>query len=481
MFRFTARNILRNVIQRTNWSSLDAVTSRSYTHSGSEMENNRYHYSAESEKTKLNNFNVKPDTAKVSSNPCVDIQTIIHRHSNNLEEEIPCNCSRGESEEMTTNVSHTEHNVISVLPLSVIPRSDSICSFFDIDSADKTPSDHCHAKSDEISICSSSYVESANVMSESDLPLEPKVVTTQSQALAKSAMFMFNSDSCAEYVVKTLRSDSNIETLDVKSYCHSLGESYETQILSLAHAEPGNKSACIESDDVTSQNLSYAKSETMVVDNIIFHMLTNKEKSHHNNMVSEDMKDSVSYTDSEMVIPDLESKMEIPDNKFNAKSNKDNSSRIRIIPEEMLDSVAFADSELIIPNQQFTDESTRKSCCSNVESEVMARRSDFHEVPMVISSNSIVANVYPSPGMDKDSNTKPSFDQLNEEYDIMDEFLNHMKEYVQNLTQEELLNMLKIKEFGPYFNPYAGELGGPKGPEPTRYGDWEIWGKCVDF
>ena len=25
------------------------------------------------------------------------------------------------------------------------------------------------------------------------------------------------------------------------------------------------------------------------------------------------------------------------------------------------------------------------------------------------------------------------------------------------------------------------ESGGPKGPEPTRYGDWEIAGKCVDF
>ena len=21
----------------------------------------------------------------------------------------------------------------------------------------------------------------------------------------------------------------------------------------------------------------------------------------------------------------------------------------------------------------------------------------------------------------------------------------------------------------------------PKGPEPTRYGDWEVKGKCVDF
>jgi hypothetical protein len=25
------------------------------------------------------------------------------------------------------------------------------------------------------------------------------------------------------------------------------------------------------------------------------------------------------------------------------------------------------------------------------------------------------------------------------------------------------------------------ELGGPKGPEPTRYGDWERGGRCVDF
>jgi hypothetical protein len=25
------------------------------------------------------------------------------------------------------------------------------------------------------------------------------------------------------------------------------------------------------------------------------------------------------------------------------------------------------------------------------------------------------------------------------------------------------------------------EIGGPGGPEPTRYGDWEINGRCVDF
>ncbi len=27
----------------------------------------------------------------------------------------------------------------------------------------------------------------------------------------------------------------------------------------------------------------------------------------------------------------------------------------------------------------------------------------------------------------------------------------------------------------------AVEFGGPKGPEPTRYGDWEKKGRCIDF
>ena len=27
----------------------------------------------------------------------------------------------------------------------------------------------------------------------------------------------------------------------------------------------------------------------------------------------------------------------------------------------------------------------------------------------------------------------------------------------------------------------SGEIGGPAGPEPTRYGDWEKKGRCIDF
>ncbi|CAH8576823.1 unnamed protein product [Schistosoma margrebowiei] len=32
-----------------------------------------------------------------------------------------------------------------------------------------------------------------------------------------------------------------------------------------------------------------------------------------------------------------------------------------------------------------------------------------------------------------------------------------------------------------YVHPESGERGGPRGPEPTRYGDWERKGRCIDF
>lgn len=29
--------------------------------------------------------------------------------------------------------------------------------------------------------------------------------------------------------------------------------------------------------------------------------------------------------------------------------------------------------------------------------------------------------------------------------------------------------------------PKPKEIGGREGPDPVRYGDWEVGGKCVDF
>jgi len=40
---------------------------------------------------------------------------------------------------------------------------------------------------------------------------------------------------------------------------------------------------------------------------------------------------------------------------------------------------------------------------------------------------------------------------------------------------------VKPKEPAPEAPKKPVEIGGPKGPEPTRYGDWEQKGRCTDF
>ncbi|KAF0027740.1 succinate dehydrogenase assembly factor 4, mitochondrial [Scophthalmus maximus] len=38
-----------------------------------------------------------------------------------------------------------------------------------------------------------------------------------------------------------------------------------------------------------------------------------------------------------------------------------------------------------------------------------------------------------------------------------------------------------LEKYPDDVNPATKEKGGPRGPEPTRYGDWERKGRCVDF
>ncbi|XP_026328871.1 succinate dehydrogenase assembly factor 4, mitochondrial-like [Hyposmocoma kahamanoa] len=66
-----------------------------------------------------------------------------------------------------------------------------------------------------------------------------------------------------------------------------------------------------------------------------------------------------------------------------------------------------------------------------------------------------------------------------------------LKEDIENpkedIYSQNLLKYKRGKEEDPLppwpenTNPHTGEVGGPKGPEPTRYGDWERKGICVDF
>ena len=56
----------------------------------------------------------------------------------------------------------------------------------------------------------------------------------------------------------------------------------------------------------------------------------------------------------------------------------------------------------------------------------------------------------------------------------------------QDLNKVQLESKAAAKESDPEdeddnVNPVTGEWLGPKGPEPTRYGDWQQKGRCTDF
>ncbi|KAH8412247.1 hypothetical protein KR009_000808 [Drosophila setifemur] len=55
--------------------------------------------------------------------------------------------------------------------------------------------------------------------------------------------------------------------------------------------------------------------------------------------------------------------------------------------------------------------------------------------------------------------------------------LGKLEEFAQHPFQEKE----PLKPWPNQTNPYTGEIGGPSGPEPTRYGDWERKGRVSDF
>ncbi|MGA3399664.1 MAG: succinate dehydrogenase assembly factor 4 [Acetobacteraceae bacterium] len=55
--------------------------------------------------------------------------------------------------------------------------------------------------------------------------------------------------------------------------------------------------------------------------------------------------------------------------------------------------------------------------------------------------------------------------------------------YVRRMSEHEdkPAHQPQVTEKPPASPPPPKEIGGPKGPEPTRYGDWEVNGRCTDF
>ena len=56
-----------------------------------------------------------------------------------------------------------------------------------------------------------------------------------------------------------------------------------------------------------------------------------------------------------------------------------------------------------------------------------------------------------------------------------------MKQLEQVMTKNKKKKNLKKDSVKNYPKSTQKEIGGPKGPEPTRYGDWEKKGRCIDF
>ncbi|XP_027567017.1 succinate dehydrogenase assembly factor 4, mitochondrial [Pipra filicauda] len=47
--------------------------------------------------------------------------------------------------------------------------------------------------------------------------------------------------------------------------------------------------------------------------------------------------------------------------------------------------------------------------------------------------------------------------------------------------EESSIEREPLEKFPDGINPTTKERGGPRGPEPTRFGDWERKGRCIDF
>jgi hypothetical protein len=57
----------------------------------------------------------------------------------------------------------------------------------------------------------------------------------------------------------------------------------------------------------------------------------------------------------------------------------------------------------------------------------------------------------------------------------------HIATMLQKNRQRSEPPARKIPDEAPAPPAQPREIGGPKGPEPTRYGDWEHNGRCTDF
>ena len=60
-------------------------------------------------------------------------------------------------------------------------------------------------------------------------------------------------------------------------------------------------------------------------------------------------------------------------------------------------------------------------------------------------------------------------------------FIQDMTDKKNSDSTDKPVNLKKRKKGRKQATVTPEEYGGPKGQEPTRYGDWEKNGRCIDF
>ena len=93
----------------------------------------------------------------------------------------------------------------------------------------------------------------------------------------------------------------------------------------------------------------------------------------------------------------------------------------------------------------------------------------------VINSTSCNCRLYTTSDSDKTNTTKRKKGKTPAgKFD--DTWENETEEKMSTFEEQE-----PLEKFPNDTNPETGEIGGPRGPEPTRYGDWERKGRVSDF
>jgi len=71
--------------------------------------------------------------------------------------------------------------------------------------------------------------------------------------------------------------------------------------------------------------------------------------------------------------------------------------------------------------------------------------------------------------------------KLDEKWESQSQVAQPQGEDAQEGDEPEQFKPSRYARFPNDTNPETGEIDGPRGPEPTRYGDWERKGRAIDF